>query len=117
MDENPKLAANFRKRQEMMGQAETPQSKYQKAVDEYKSLLQDRTHPKNRTAAYEKNFMAIFNRLMVAADELDGHNPGQGIFGLIILALRANLALKDKNIELEVQIKELEKRVKRLDKQ
>ena len=117
MDERPKLSANFKKRQEAMGQAETPQSKYQKAVDEYKGLLEDRLHPKNRTAAYKTNIMSIFNRLMVAADELDGHDPGAGIFGLIILALRANLALKDKNIELEVQIKELEKRVRRLDKQ
>lgn len=116
MDERPKLAANFKKRQETV-QADSPKIKYEKAVDEYKNLLLDRVHPNNRTDSYQKNVMSIFNRLLVAADELDGHNPGEGIFGLIILALRANLALKDKNIELEVQFKELERRIKRLEKQ
>ena len=61
--------------------------------------------------------MAIFNRLMVAADELDSQDPGAGVFGLIILSLRASLALKDKNLDLEIKVRELERRLKRQDKQ
>lgn len=115
-EERPKLSGNYRNR----GNAEKPETpliKYEKAVEEYKALLEDKTHPDNRTAAYNKNAMAIFNRLMVAADELDSQDPGAGVFGLIILSLRASLALKDKNLELEVKIREMERRLKRQDKQ
>lgn len=114
-EEMPKLKANYKNRKEAV-KIETPLSKFEAMVDEYKTLLKDKTHPNNRTAAYDKNAVAIFNRLMVAADELDADNPGAGVFGLIILALRANLSLKDKNLELEVQVKELEKRIHRLEK-
>lgn len=115
-EEKPRLSGNYRNRTNAEKQ-ETPLSKYEKSVDEYKALLEDKTHPDNRTAAYNKNAMAIFNRLMVAADELDSHDPGAGVFGLIILALRASLALKDKNLDLEVKIRELERKLKRQEKQ
>ena len=95
---------------------ETPQGRYENSVDEYKKLLEDKTHPNNRTAAYLKNTISIFNRLLTAADNLDQEDPGAGIFGLIILSLRTNLALKDKNIELEVRVRELERRLNRLEK-
>jgi hypothetical protein len=116
-EEKPKLAGNYRNRHTAQEKPETPLSKYEKAVEEYKVLLEDKVHPDNRTASYNKNAMAIFNRLMVAADELDKQDPGAGVFGLIILALRASLALKDKNLELEVKIRDLDKKLKRQEKQ
>lgn len=112
----PKLSGNYRNRTAATDRPETPLSRYEKAVDEYKSLLEDKTHPNNRTAAYNKNAMAIFNRLMVAADELDQADPGAGVFGLIILALRASLALKDKNIELETKMRDLERKIGKQEK-
>lgn len=112
-NESPKLT-NYKKRQEV-AKPETALSRYEKEVDEYKKLLNDKIHPDNHTAAYETNIKSVFNRLLVAADGLEGENPGEGVFGLIILALRANLALKDRNVELEVQIRELERKVKRLE--
>lgn len=115
-EEKPKLSGNYRNRHGSE-KPETHLSKYEKAVEEYKALLEDKTHPDNRTAAYNKNAMAIFNRLMVAADELDSQDPGAGVFGLIILALRSSLALKDKSLELEVKVRELEKKLRRQDKQ
>lgn len=115
-DEKPKLAAHFKKKQEVV-KPETTFSRYEKAVDEYKSLLTDKIHPKNRTVSYDKNVKSILNRLLVAADDLDAEQPGAGIFGLIVLSLKSSLAMKDRNLELEVQIRDLEKRINRLDKQ
>ena len=83
---------------------------------EFKKLLADKTHPDNQTAAYNKNVISTLNRLMVAADNLDTQNPGEGIFGLIILSLRSILKLKDRNVELEVKMKGLEKEINRLKK-
>lgn len=114
-EEKPKLSGNYRNRHNTE-KPESHLSKYERAVEEYKALLEDKTHPDNRTSAYNKNAMAIFNRLMVAADELDSQDPGAGVFGLIILALRASLALKDKNLELEVKVRELERKAKRQDR-
>jgi hypothetical protein len=115
-EEKPKLSGNFKKRH-TSDRPDTPIAKYEKAVEEYKALLEDKTHADNRTAAYNKNAMAVFNRLMVAADELDSQDPGAGVFGLIILSLRVSLSLKDKIIDLETKNRELERRIKRLDKQ
>ena len=50
---------------------------------EYKKLLADKTHPENQTAAYNKNVISTLNRLMVAADNLDTQNPGEGICVLV----------------------------------
>jgi len=94
----------------------SPIQKYEAAVDEYKSVLKDKVHPKNRTAAYDENLKSVLNRLMDAADTLDNENPGAGVFGLIILALRTSMALKDKNIELEVRVRDLERSIKRMEK-
>lgn len=113
-DEMPKLGAHYKKRQDTL-KNDDPLFQYEKEVDEYKKILNDKVHPKNRTAAYDINVKSVFNRLLVAADKLDEQEPGRGIFGLIILALRANLALKDKNLELEVQVRDLEKRMKKLE--
>ena len=53
---------------------------------------------------------------MVAADELDDVNPGEGIFGLIILSLRSTLKVKDHIVDLEVRVRDLEREVSRLKK-
>ena len=86
------------------------------SFNDYKKLLADKIHPDNQTAAYNKNVISVLNRLMIAADTLDTHNPGEGIFGLIILSLRSNLKLRDINVELEVRVKNLEREVNRLKK-
>jgi len=96
--------------------AKTTLGLYEEAVNEYKKLVADKTHPENRTAAYKKNTMSTFNRLLTAADNLDNEDPGAGIFGLITLSLITSLAIKDKNIELAVEVRNLEKRIKRLEK-
>ena len=113
-NELPKLNANFKNKQKQP--LDDPKSRYEAAVDEYKLLLEDKTHPQMRTNAYNKNVIEVFNRLLIAADNLDEINPGSGVFGLIILALRASLALKDKNIELQVKLKEQDIAIKKLEK-
>lgn len=85
--------------------------------DEYKTLLKDRTHPDNQNALYNKRVQKTLQRLLSAADNMDSHTPGEGIFGLIVLSLRSTLRVKDENVRLEHKLKELEKEIKRLKKQ
>lgn len=85
--------------------------------DEYKDLLKDRTHPDNQNALYNKRVQKTLQRLLSAADNMDAHTPGEGIFGLIVLSLRSTLRVKDENVRLEHKVKELEKEIRRLKKQ
>lgn len=95
---------------------ESAKEKYGKAVDQYKALLADKVHPDNRTSAYDKNKKAIMNRLVTAADAYDEEEPGSGIFSLIILSLMSSLALKDRQIDLEVKMREMDRKISRLEK-
>ena len=95
---------------------QSAKSKMEDAFNSYKSLLSDKTHPDNHTDAYNKNIMSILNRLLVSADELDEENPGEGIFGLIVLCLRSNIKLKDEIVRLEVDSSKLKKEILRLKK-
>ena len=94
----------------------TPMGRYESAVDEYKGLLADKTHPKNRTPGYKQMAMGVLNRLVVAANHLEDEDPGGGFFGLLILSLRTHLSLREKNIELEVRVRDLERKINRMEK-
>lgn len=87
------------------------------AMAEFKKILNDKIHPENQTPAYHNNVVHILNKLLISADELDTQNPGEGIFGLIILSIRSVLKLKDDNIKLEVEISNLKREIERLKKQ
>jgi len=86
------------------------------AFNDFKKLLADKTHPDNQTPAYHNNVISTLNRLLVSADELDGINPGEGIFGLIVLSLRSCLKLRDDNTKLEVELRDLKLEINRLKK-
>ncbi len=83
------------------------ETKAESAVKSYNSLMEDKTHKDNQTEAYERNVRHILNSLLEGADELEGSNPGEGIYTLIMLALRNNIRLKDKVVDLEYRIKKL----------
>lgn len=100
----------------MKSKTDTAKKKVENAFDDYKSLISDKTHPDNQTAGYHNNVVSILNRLLVAADELDSINPGEGIFGLIVLCLRSNLKLKDENVKLEVKLRDVKIELDRLKK-
>ncbi len=91
--------------------------KAESAINDFKTLLVDKTHPDNQTTSYQNNVVSTLNRLLVAADELDTNNPGEGIFGLIVLCLRSILKVKDDNVKLEVDILNLKREIERLKKQ
>ena len=93
-----------------------PKSKLTVVFDEYKALLNDKVHPDNHTAAYNQSVVTTLNRLVSAADELDTINPGEGVFGLLILSLRSSLALKDKIIKLEVDLKNTKNELNKVKK-
>ena len=86
------------------------------AFGDFKALLSDKTHPDNQTVAYHNNVISILNRLLVSADELDDTNPGEGIFGLIILSLRSSLKIKDEIVKPEVENRELKIEIEKLKK-
>lgn len=119
MDELPNVNSNYRNRK-TKPDTSTPRGRYEDAVNAFKSLLADKTHPDVRTESYKKNVISVLNRLCVAADELDSdpenQNSAQGIFGLIVTSLTTALSLKDKIIEQEVIIQQLESRIKKLEK-
>lgn len=83
------------------------ETKAESAVKSYNSLMEDKTHKDNQTDAYEKNVRYILNSLLEGADELESANPGEGIYTLIMLALRNNIRLKDKIVDLEYRLKKL----------
>jgi hypothetical protein len=86
------------------------------AMNGFKDLIKDKIHPKNKSKAYEDNTIDILNRLLVEANDLDRTNPGEGIFSLIVLCLRTNLKLRDLMVEQEHKIKELEIRIKKINR-
>ena len=92
------------------------QNTVENAFNDFKKILSDKIHPDNQTPAYHNNVVNILNRLLIAADELDGVNPGEGIFGLIVLSLRSILKLKDDNVKLEVELRELKRELGRIKK-
>jgi hypothetical protein len=92
------------------------QSSVEGAFNDFKKLLGDKTHPENQTPGYHNNVVSTLNRLLVAADELDAINPGEGIFGLIVLSLRSTLKLKDDLVKMEVEARELKREIGRLKK-
>lgn len=87
------------------------------AMAEFKKILADKTHPDNQTPAYHNNVVHALNKLLISADEMDSHSPGEGIFSLIVLSIRSVLKVKDDNVRLEVEISNLKKEIERLKKQ
>ena len=85
----------------------------EKAVKDYNSLIEDKTHKDNQTDAYENNIKHILNSLLIGANELEDKNPGEGIYTLLVLSLRTNLALKDKIIDLECQLRDVKIKLKK----
>jgi hypothetical protein len=86
------------------------------AMGRFKDLIKDKIHPSNKTKTYDDTTVDILNNLLVEANELDKINSGEGIFSLIVLSLRTNLKLRDMIIEQEVKIKELELKLKRINR-
>lgn len=90
--------------------------KTEEAINEFKKLLEDKTHPENQSEGYKNNVVSVLNNLLVSANELDEENPGEGIFSLIVLSLRSSLKLRDRCNLLEVENRELKREVKKLSK-
>ena len=100
----------------MESKREQAKNKITEAFDEFKFLVKDKTHPDNQTAAYKKRVSASLQKLFVNAEELDNINPGEGIFGLFALSLNSILAVKNENIKLEKEVRDLKLEIKRLQK-
>jgi hypothetical protein len=93
------------------------QGKVENAFNDFKALMNDKTHPDNQTPGYKNNVVSTLNRLLSAADEMDSANPGEGIFGLVILCLRSSLKLRDDGLRMEVEIRSLKREIGKLKEQ
>ena len=93
-----------------------PRKKAESAIDDFKKLLDDKTHPDNQTEGYKNNVISILNNLLVSANEMDEVNPGEGIFSLIVLSLRCSLKLRDRCNSLEVENRELKNKIKKINR-
>jgi hypothetical protein len=98
-----KMSSNYIKSAKQKAEQQTMQ-----IFDEYKELLLDKTHPDNQSPAYKERVSDVVKRMIIYANDLDGESPGNGIFGLIALMLRANLKLKDQVVELEARVRKLD---------
>lgn len=87
--------------------------------DEYKEIIKDETHPDNQSPAYKEKIRKTLQRLLTVANEVDMVNEtaGEGIFGLMALALRSIVLVKDENVKLKKELDDLKKQVRRLEKQ
>lgn len=103
----PEESLNMPKSKYIEAKKAESSKKISDAFEEYKALLRDTTHPDNQTLSYDKRVASTLQRLLTAADELDSVSPGEGIFGLIVLSLRSILKLKDDNVKLQSEIKDL----------
>jgi hypothetical protein len=101
---NEKMSSNYLKSAKQKAEQQTME-----IFEEYKELLLDKTHPDNQSAAYKERVSDVVKRMIIYANDLDGESPGNGIFGLIALMLRANLKLKDQVVELETRVRKFEK--------
>ena len=68
-------------------------SRFTSALEDFKKILSDKTHPDNQTTAYHNNVKSILSRMLSFADSLDEF------------------------IKLEVKVRELELEVKKLKTQ
>ena len=85
----------------------------EQSIKDYNSLIQDKTHKDNQTQAYDNNVKYILNSLLIGANELENNNPGEGTYSLIVLTLRTNLELKNKIIDLETKLRDLNIKLKK----
>lgn len=102
-------------RQVRIGEQEV-KKRLEACMQDFKTLLADKTHPENQTAATKKNITTTINRLLVAADEMDSIKPAEGTFGLIVLSLMSILKLKDENSKLEVEVRNLQRELNKIKK-
>lgn len=100
-----KLPATQKKQDEHAG--------FTNAIDEFKALLKDKTHPDNQTNLYHSNTKKVIERMLQEADNLP---EGQGVYGLFAFLLRTNLLQRDKMIDMELEISKLKNEIYKLKK-
>lgn len=88
-------------------------NRFSGVVDEFKKILNDKIHPDNQTPSYHNNVRSILERLLVSANDLDSYSQGEGMYGLVILSLRASLKMKDELIKSQVRINNLENELRK----
>jgi hypothetical protein len=91
--------------------------KLESLMVEFNKMLNDKKLVKNKSIAEGDAETDKMMRLLSAADQLDEVNPYEGTYGLLVLALREGLFMRDAINELEYRVLTLEQENKKLKKQ
>jgi hypothetical protein len=86
------------------------------AMQEFNKLLKNRKLVENRSVKENENEQDVVNQLAVAAIGVEGLNPGEGLLGICILAVRQALVLRDAGNTLAYETFQLKERITTLER-
>jgi hypothetical protein len=84
-------------------------------MQEFNKLLKNRKLAENKSIKENEEEQNAVNQLAVAAIAVENLNPGEGLLGVCILAVRQALALRDAGNVLAFEIYQLKEKIAALD--
>lgn len=85
------------------------------AMQDFNKLLKSRKLVENRSVKENEEEQDVVNRLAVAAVGVEALNPGEGLLGICILAVRQALVLRDAGNALAYETFQLKERIATLE--
>jgi hypothetical protein len=84
-------------------------------MQEFNKLLKIRKLAENRSVQDNEDEQDIVNKLAIAAVGVEALNPGEGLLGICILAVRQALVLRDAGNTLAYETFQLKERIATLE--
>lgn len=85
------------------------------AMQEFNKLLKNRKLAENKSVKENEEEQGVVNQLAVAAIAVESLNPGEGLLGVCILAVRQALALRDAGNALAYEVHQLKEKIAALE--
>ncbi len=85
------------------------------AMQEFNKLLKNRKLAENRSIKENEEEQSAVNQLALAAVAVEGLNPGEGLLGICILAVRQALVLRDAGNTLAYETYQLREKIVALE--
>ena len=89
---------------------------FEKSFKEFHALLNDKTLKINKSTAEKNVEKYTVDKVIKSCVTLDKLNVGEGIMAMVVVALREHLKARDRSNELEYEIEEVKKELKKLKK-